>query len=667
MSNILNTFKVSFFLFFCLWPFLLEGQSFNAFHKAGDKAYAQKDYFAAMYYYADALEFKPMDAGLNFKYAEAARLFNAFEVAETYYKKVIKSEKTTLALSATYSLGLVYQQMGRYEEAITRFQEYLTQSNSTDPKASQAQKLIKDCQWATAIVEEAEPFKIEHLNKRINTPYSEFGAFSSGDTLYYSSYRFEKEADENIPPRKISKVLYSVRNAKGRTMRRSFNVGNKNTAHTAFSLDGNRIYFTLCDYIKTGEIRCAIYYREKDRRRRWKTIPVKLPKSINLDSFTSTQPTIGYDSILQSEVLFFASDRPGGVGGLDLWFSKIGEGDNQFDRPINMQAINTPQNDATPFYHNASQSLYFSSQGHRGLGGYDLFKTHNDGLWQEQVEHLGYPLNSSYHDVYPFFKANEKSGYFSSNRPGSLYLDRDHKSCCNDIYYFEWIEPASEPDKSDSTIIVQIPDPPSYQPPADTKPKQPEKLEDFLPLALYFDNDEPDKRTRRTTTKKSYETTFLKYFDRRGEYRQAFAAPLPEEDRASAESTVSDFFEEKVKLGYDHLFLFSEILLKRLKEKETVEIFIKGFTSPRAKSDYNLALSQRRISSLRNHFDQYQGGVFLPYIASGQLKVTEQPFGETTADSSISDELEDQRNSIYSVDAAKERRVEIVEIKRGNN
>ena len=116
--------------------------------------------------------------------------------------------------------------------------------------------------------------------------------------------------------------------------------------------------------------------------------------------------------------------------------------------------------------------------------------------------------------------------------------------------------------------------------------------------------------------------------------------------RDEAEAGLEEFFEEKVRRGHDYLLLFSDILLKRLEAGEDVEIFIKGFTSPRAKSNYNLALGQRRVSSVKNHFRSHLDRVFKPYLDSGQLKLTERSFGETTASTSISDDLNDQRNSI---------------------
>ena len=97
-----------------------------------------------------------------------------------------------------------------------------------------------------------------------------------------------------------------------------------------------------------------------------------------------------------------------------------------------------------------------------------------------------------------------------------------------------------------------------------------------------------------------------------------------------------------------------------------MEIFVTGYTSPRAQSDYNVNLGKRRVSSVRNHFASYANGILLSYLNSGKLLITERSYGETTAAAGVSDDLEDVRNSIYAIGAAKERRVEIVEVKIGN-
>ena len=117
--------------------------------------------------------------------------------------------------------------------------------------------------------------------------------------------------------------------------------------------------------------------------------------------------------------------------------------------------------------------------------------------------------------------------------------------------------------------------------------------------------------------------------------------------------------------GYERLELFSTILLENLEAEQTVEIFLKGYTSPRAQGDYNLLLGKRRVSAVRNHFQTWRSGILMDYLENGQLIISEVSFGETKAAASARDERAGERLSIYSPEAARERRVEIVEIKRG--
>ena len=439
------------------------GQSFKALVKAGDEAFEQQDFHAALHYYVQALEFKPEQAEINYKYAEAALHFNALEKAEKHYRRVLKNKERDKFPDTRFQLGQVYQKLGDYDKALEHFGNYITQAAKGTLPFDKVEKAIKACHWAKdQLLRFDSLLQIERLSKKINTGYSEFGAYQSGDTLYYSSYRYEYKKDKNRPPRKYAKVLTSVRGAKGRTLRRNFNEDTLHTAHTAFSLDRKRIYFNRCRYVNGAEIRCAIYYREKDRRGRWKVKPVKLPESINWKDHTSTQPSIGFDSVLNVEVLFYASDRPGGKGGMDIWQVKIQEGDNQFSTPMPIASINTAYGEITPFFHTESQQLYFSSDGHQGMGGYDVFQTLRGASWGEPM-HLGVPLNSSYNEVYYFLGADSETGYFSSNRPGSYYLDSDNKACCNDIYRFSWREPeVLELDKTqpeDAEIVIIPPNP----------------------------------------------------------------------------------------------------------------------------------------------------------------------------------------------------------------
>ncbi len=647
-------------------PFSI-AQSAKAFEKAGDKAFSQKDYGAALEYYSNAMEFNNKKISLSYKYAEVARHFHAYDFAVNYYSKVLNHENAADFPLTNYWLGMVKKSMGEYAAAKEYFKDFLSQKNNGQGEYSESAKAeIISCDWALEVISnQAEDIIIQQLNKRVNTPFSEFGPLLKGDTLYYSSLRFDASDDEHVPPRKISNVLTSVRGSKGRTMKRGFNDKVKHTAHTTFSKDGKRIYYTLCENKANAEIRCQLYYREKDSRKRWGKMAEKLPEDINLPEYTSTHPNIGIDKKSGKEILYFVSDRPGGKGELDIWFCFVLE-KGKFSEVKNMESINTSDNDITPFFHNSTQTLFFSSEGYTGLGGYDIFKTKkNDDKWTDPV-HTGYPLNSSYNDVYFTMDTDSTLAYISSNRLGSMYLDETNKSCCNDIYKVTFKTTDSIdliPPVDDSlTLVFEIPDPVPIPDPTEEIP--PSTLEDFLPLALYFDNDEPDKRTRRTTTKKSYSETFVNYYDRKHTFVEEYSNGVSMEEKPAAEKSVSSFFENKVKRGFDYLDLFSQILLQRLEEGEKVEIFVKGFTSPRAKSDYNLHLGKRRISSVKNHFSTYNNSVFQPYLQKGQLIISEKSFGETTVAAGVNDDLENQRLSIYSVEASVERRVEIVEIKR---
>lgn len=646
-----------------LLPFLVSGQSFQAFKKAGDQAFQTKDYNAAMHYYKQALDKKAQDVDVNFQYANAALAFSSYEIAEKYFLKVIKLDKEHLFPETHFKLGLIYKTTEQYEKAVEHFNQFL----NAQPQGEVKEKTVKHiaaCGRALEWNQEMVDTDVVHLGRSINTAYSEFGALKRGDTLYYSSFRFNNKEDKMNPPRKVAKTLVSVRKGRGRLLRK-FNVDGKHTVHAALSLDGNRIYYNVCDYGKGLEIKCALFYKEKDSRGRWKKTGKALPDTINLKGYTATQPSIGFDTISKKEVLFFASDRPGGKGAMDIWKTVI-ENKKSFSDPEPVLIINTADNEITPFFENVEQRLFFSSDRPESMGGYDIFFFDYQKN-EEKVQQVKPPLNSGYNDIY--FSKNEdgETGYISSNRPGTFYLDKSSKACCNDIYFYQPKPPEPE---ADSTTLVQTPVDPVPVPEPNEEPsieKVPETLQDFLPLALFFDNDEPDKRTRRTVTRKNYDDTFWKYFRKKQLFMESFAEPLEEDQKEEAGWLVETFFEREVKKGYDHLMLFSDILLERLKKGEEVEIFIKGFTSPRAQSDYNLALGKRRVSCLKNHFNDYQAGVFRKYMESGALKITERSFGETSAASGISDALEDLRNSVYSPAASKERRVEIVEIFVGSD
>jgi tetratricopeptide (TPR) repeat protein len=654
----MSDFLIRIILFSCCIGSLMPAgaQSYKAFEKAGDKAAAQQDLNAALQHYLSALEIRPEAGGIHFKCAHIARQFHAYELAAHHYHQVLKFGQPMLQSTVNYHLGMVYKAMGRYTEALTYFSASLQDEGSLF--RDEAAKQLDECAWASALVEATPSSRVVRLGKQINSPYTEFAPLSWNDTLYFSSMRFDNPMDKHEPPRLISKVLHSIRGSAARPLRDAFNLDKLHTAHTTISARTRRIYFTRCTYINASAIRCELFYKAPDKRGRYKAEAIRLPSTINQPGYTSTHPSIGFDSVQQQEYLYFVSDRPGGRGGLDIWKVRT-ELNGSWGLPEAQSDINTPADDITPFFHEPSQTLYFSTNGRASLGGFDLYRMALPA-GQASPEHLGYPLNSSYNDLYPFVMPDGRSGYFSSNRTGSMYLDPANKTCCNDIWSFSFLEQNTPEDSvsTDSTLEFTVLDDPA--PPAE---RIPETLEDFLPLALYFDNDEPDKRTRRSSTQKSYDETYRAYIAQRPAYLKAYAAPAGIQEKDEALDRMDQFFDEEIARGMEHLELFSILLLGRLQAGDTLEIFIKGFTSPRAQSDYNLALGARRVSSVRNFFSRWRSGVFSPYLLNGQLTLSERSFGESSASKAVSDQLDDLRGSIFSIGAMRERRVEIVEVK----
>lgn len=660
--------QISLFCLLLMFGNLGFSQSYQAYLKAADKAFERQDYYAVLHYCRGALERKPKALDAWYKYARAAQLFYAYEEAVKGYEKVLRLDKTYTYKDIKYQLGLVHKGMGEYEEAIVILQEYQGEANE-DQKPVVAQHIMA-CQSAMKTEEESPRYTIAALSKRLNSPYSDFGPWMQGDTLYYSSYRYENKLDQARPKRKITKLLYAKGNGRGRPVR-YINSDTLHTAHAAISLDGQRLYYTQCKYQAEGDIRCALYYRKKDRRNRWGRKAYRLPNPINQEKTTNTQPAIGFDSLLQTEVLYFVSDRAGGKGGYDIWWTKIESGENKFSAPRSF-AGNTTEDEITPFIATREQRIYFSGNYAMGLGGYDIYRQALQTSSASQREALPAPINSSYNDIYFFQQEGVERGLFVSNRPGQRYLDPLSKACCNDIYRFEEIPALDTVQTRDSVKQpdlaldpIPIPDPVVDPGTNSAKPiPVPSQLADFLPLALFFENDHPDPRTRKSKTKLDYLSTFEPYLETEETYVDNYLKLFPAKEEDKARSAMQDFFEREVAFGGERLVQFSNLLLERLEEGGKVEIFVKGYTSPRAQSDYNLQLGKRRVSSLINHFKTFQDGVLKPYLANKQLLISERSFGETTAAKSISDDLTDLQRSIYSIDAARERRVEIVEVKQ---
>ena len=191
-------------------------------------------------------------------------------------------------------------------------------------------------------------------------------------------------------------------------------------------------------------------------------------------------------------------------------------------------------------------------------------------------------------------------------------------------------------------------------------------LDDLLPLTLYFDNDYPDPKSREITTGSNYEALYAAYYRKKREFMANYTEGVEIADIKPKTQEIVHFFDNELKGNYDTLGVFSETLIKYLQRNNTAVISIRGYASPLAATDYNINLGRRRVDCVMNHFATYRDGMLIRYIENGSLILKEVSFGEDKANSNISENPEDRKNSVYSPAASRERKVQIVKITIGD-
>jgi tetratricopeptide (TPR) repeat protein len=647
-------------LFFSITS-IASAQTLRAYLSAGDRSMDKSRYAEAIEYYRKALEFETNDPTISFKMAEASRLYKDYERAASWYGKIVMQDKEDRFPMAQFRFAEMKKYLGMYEESCRIYERYLNKFPSdTGYTGVKARTELAGCDKVIELSNRKPEAEIKNAGAPINTVYSEYGASMMEDTtLYYSSLRFlyeqTKKKEDNYY---VSRILKSspkpAKNTQPLPLSIMINEASSHNGNAAFSPDYRIMVFSRCPQPEGAyTLQCDLYWSRLEDGKF--TRPERIGSNVNLEGTTSTQPALearGADGY----TLYFVSDRPGGFGGTDIYMSDF-NARMEFDSVRNAgDVINTFDDEMTPWFDTPNRTLYFSSYGHIGLGGMDIFRSIRSDQGFQTAENMGPGYNTSVDDVYFTINRDGKSGTLSSNRAGSMFIRA--KTCCYDIYYYNLIEMDTviTEVKTDS-VALAITD--SI---AKTDPGNKAYYDDFLPLELYFDNDEPDKRTMAVTTNKSYDKLYRDYISRVPEYKSVFAGELSGEKKVQAEQRIDRFFNEVVTHSWNQLNGFCAKVEKALIAGVGIELEVRGRTSPLAESDYNVNLSRRRISSLVNFMKQYNNGSLRPYFNDGRLKVTEVPAGETLVRTGVSDQLSDKRNSVYNPDAAIERRIELINV-----
>ena len=637
---------------FLLCVFSSNAQSIKQFLKQGSEATANKDYSSAAQIYNQVILIDSSNIEYQILFADASRLNYDNDVSLHWYQKIFKKDNGKVYKEVPFYMAMQLKTQGKYKDAKKYFDKYYKkQRNSKDKEkqrmALKAKQEFEACDIAQVLIKNPVEVKVIHLDSAVNSKVSEYAPFEYDSLLYFSSLRDKSKKDEaGVGFNKLYTAHKSTKKPnkflKAQELDTLFNKSGIHNANTSFNSDFTKVFVSRCGAINATQYRCEIYVSDF-KEGHWTELQV-LPSPINVNGSNTTQPC--FSELNNKPVLFFASDRSAGEGAMDVWYAFM-NADGTFETPINAgKKINTIEDDITPWFVKENKTLYFSSTWHKGLGNFDIFTSEFKNNDFTDAQNIGYPINSSYNDIYYSVNSKKDKAYISSNRLGSYFEDKPN--CCNDIYTFP-ITPLTEPPKPIDTTALLI-----------------NQMKVLVPLTLYFHNDEPEPKTKIIVTKKNYKKTYEDYSVLKPKYFSEYAKGLEGDKKEYAVNRIENFFEDSVDAGMQDLDKFALLLDQVLLRGEKVKITMKGYCSPLASTDYNVNLAKRRISSLRNYFMEYGDGKFVKYVdntneAEGRIEFFNEDIGELPV-STVSDDVKDVRNSVYSPFAASERKIQIIAI-----
>ena len=412
--------------------------SFSQFFLSQDELYQEAEEFILADEFTEALPlFKQLlekgynTANIHYKIGQCylfipgqktnsiQHLESAVKKATRYYKG-LSPEEDSAPLNACYLLGMAYRINNQLEKSIQTFQSLLDSLGNDPVEINRIEQQIKLCKNAGELIKNEISLKASRLDDIINTSFSNFNPVVNHDEtmIYYMDalkfynavMRSQKKPEDkwkkpdNLTPKLKSDGDYFV---------------------TDISEDGSTLLLRMDDPYSKGDI-----YSCKNRNGKWDKI-IKLNDNVN-SRYHETHASFAN----KGKTLYFTSNRPGGYGGLDLYRSDL-DSDGDWGPASNLgPVINTSYDEESPFMSDDSKSLYFSSQGHYNMGGYDIFvsRTNDSGELQNPLN-IGYPLNTTDNDVFYFPVKESNHGYhakFTDNSNGNL-----------DIYRYEILSAAN--------------------------------------------------------------------------------------------------------------------------------------------------------------------------------------------------------------------------------
>ena len=397
-----------------------------AYRRLADSLYAHHHYQFATDYYQKALKKSPHQGDIMLSLAKCYHNINQMAPSETWFIRA-KQNGGHFTIDDYYQFAQVLIVLKKSYTADTLLSHVLEK----DPDHALAARVLSDIRNFEKFLQDSASVAIQRLS--INTDQSEFSPVYYKDGIVFSSSRHEgpftkKSHWDNSP---FLNLYYSRRDSKGLADVILFEDDLSTKHHdgpAAFYYDFKKMIINRNQRVKVEgrrkvyEWRPGLYDAALDEQKSWQVVPLPF----NDPKYSYMHPWISNDG----RVMYFASDMPGGYGGTDLY--RVERLNGEWRLPVNLgPVINTSHDEAFPFF--TDSTLYFSSNGHGGLGGLDLFKSDLSNDEYTPPVNLGYPLNSTADDFSLVADQSQRNGYFASSRYGNDDLFSFRKLATNQV------------------------------------------------------------------------------------------------------------------------------------------------------------------------------------------------------------------------------------------
>lgn len=389
----------------------------------------------AIYNLGKANVFNPNNAELNYKLGNCYLHSLNKSKSLDYFKKAYEL-KPTVAKDIHYKLGRAYQYKYQFDDAIKEYEVHRMKLEPTErQELKELEKLITECNTAKKMMKNPIRVWVDNVGANINSKYPDYGPLITADEsmMIFTSRRPSETSKELIAGRYNEDVFVSVKDKEGnwtKAVAISDKINTKEHDATAgLSNDGQTLFLYYTAANNGGNL-----YQSVKVNGEWSK-PKDLGKKINGSKSWETGASLSYDG----KELYFVSNREGGFGKRDIWVSKWDENKGEWGEAQNVgENINTEYEEIGVYMHPDGRTMYFSSQGHEGMGGYDIYYAKRDekGVWGKPVN-IGYPVNTPDNDVHFVMAANGKHGYYSSFR--------EDGNGEKDIYMISFLGKAKEP------------------------------------------------------------------------------------------------------------------------------------------------------------------------------------------------------------------------------